>query len=154
MTTALARSSHQNRPSEARVASVHEAGPIAVIASRCLLRELETWPKPGLVSPIDSGSHSDMDAGTFRRSAAAILPYLRALAEAGAQGCGMGRLRIIGLEAEAALFAATGGVNTHPGAIFGLGLLSPGAGAKAAGRADSSIPLWTPAAAVVGWSTP
>jgi triphosphoribosyl-dephospho-CoA synthase len=150
MTTALALRSHQNRPSEARLASVHEAGAIAGIAVRCLLRELETWPKPGLVSPIDSGSHSDMAAGTCSRSAAAILPYLHALAKAGAQGYGMGRLRIIGLEAEAAMFAATGGVKTHRGAIFGLGLLCAAAGAKAAGRADSRMPLGAVVAALWG----
>jgi triphosphoribosyl-dephospho-CoA synthase len=141
MTTALALRSQQDRPSEARFADVREAAAIAAIAVRCLLRELETWPKPGLVSPIDSGSHSDMDAGTFRRSAAAIHPYLQALAEAGAQGCGMGRLRVIGLEAEAAMFAATAGINTHRGAIFGLGLLCAAAGAKSGGRADPAIPL-------------
>jgi hypothetical protein len=74
-----------------------------------------------------------MDATTFRASAAAIEPYLRALAT-GAEGCRMGRLRVIGREAEAAMLAATGGINTHRGAIFGLGLLSAAAGAKP--RAD------------------
>jgi triphosphoribosyl-dephospho-CoA synthase len=101
----------------------------------------KTWPKPGLVSRIDSGSHSDMDVGTFRRSATAIHPHLHAIAEAGGQGCGMGRLRVIGLEAEAAMFAATTGVNTHRGAIFGLGLLCAAAGARAAGRTHPAMPL-------------
>ena len=141
MTTALAKHSHPRRPSEARFANVCEAEAIAATAVRCLLRELETWPKPGLVSHVDSGSHSDMNFGTFQRSAAAIKPYLHALAEAGAKGCGMGPLRIIGLEAEAAMFAATGGVNTHRGAIFGLGLLCAAAGAKAGGLADPTMPL-------------
>jgi triphosphoribosyl-dephospho-CoA synthase len=141
MTTALALCSHQNRASAARGASVQEAGVIAAIAVGCLLREVETWPKPGLVSHVDAGSHGDMDAGTFHRSAAAIQPYLHALAEAGAQGSAMGRLRIIGLEAEAAMLAATGGVNTHRGAIFGLGLLCAAAGEKAGGRADPAKPL-------------
>ena len=141
MTAALAQHSQQIRPSEARFANVYEAEAIAAIAVRCLLREVETWPKPGLVSHVDSGSHSDMNFGTFQRSAAAIKPYLHALAEAGAEGCGMGRLRIIGLEAEAAMFAATGGVNTHRGAIFGLGLLCAAAGAKARGLADPTMQL-------------
>jgi triphosphoribosyl-dephospho-CoA synthase len=103
--------------------------------------ELETWPKPGLVSHVDRGSHSDMDADTFRRSAAAIQPYFQHLADAAARGCGMGRLRIIGLEAEAAMLAATSGVNTHRGAIFGLGLLCAAAGARAGGRVDRGLPL-------------
>jgi triphosphoribosyl-dephospho-CoA synthase len=123
------------------LASVHEVQAIAGIAVGCLLREVETWPKPGLVSHVDAGSHADMDAGTLRRSAAAIQPYLHALAEAGAHGCAMRRLRIIGLEAEAAMLAATGGVNTHRGAIFGLGLLCAAAGAKAGGRVDPAMPL-------------
>jgi len=103
--------------------------------------ELETWPKPGLVSHVDNGSHDDMDAGTFRSSAAAIKPHFQELADAAAQGCGMGRLRIIGLEAEAAMLAATSGVNTHRGAIFGLGLLCAAAGARASGLVDPALPL-------------
>jgi triphosphoribosyl-dephospho-CoA synthase len=103
--------------------------------------ELETWPKPGLVSHIDNGSHDDMDANTFRRSAAAIKPYFQHLADAAARGCRMGRLRIIGLEAERAMFAETSGVNTHRGAIFGLGLLCAAAGARGGGKADPGLSL-------------
>lgn len=114
---------------------------IGADAADCLVKELETWPKPGLVSHVDNGSHDDMDASTFRRSAAAIRPYLQCLADAGALGCGMGRLRIIGLEAERAMLAATSGVNTHRGAIFGLGLLCAAAGAKAGGLVDPQLSL-------------
>lgn len=141
MTTAPALRSHENRPSAATLVSVPDTETITTIAVRSLLQEVETWPKPGLVSYVDPGSHADMNAGTFRRSAAAIQPYLRALAEAGAQGYAVGRLRIIGLEAEAAMLAATGGVNTHRGAIFGLGLLCAAAGAKICGRADPATRL-------------
>ncbi len=102
---------------------------IARTAARALRLELETYPKPGLVSPIDAGSHADMDAGTFRASTAAIAPFFRDLALAGAMGAPMPALRRIGLDAEAAMRAATGGVNTHRGAIFGLGLLCAAAGA-------------------------
>jgi triphosphoribosyl-dephospho-CoA synthase len=114
---------------------------VGAVAADCLVQELETWPKPGLVSHVDNGSHDDMDAATFRRSAAAIGPYLQRLADAGAHGCGMGRLRIIGLEAERAMLAATAGVNTHRGAIFGLGLLCAAAGARAGGLVDPGLPL-------------
>ncbi|MGY3110673.1 MULTISPECIES: triphosphoribosyl-dephospho-CoA synthase MdcB [unclassified Bradyrhizobium] len=114
---------------------------VGAVAADCLVQELETWPKPGLVSHVDNGSHDDMDAATFRRSAAAIGPYLQRLADAGAHGCGMGRLRIIGLEAERAMLAATAGVNTHRGAIFGLGLLCAAAGARAGGLVDPALPL-------------
>jgi triphosphoribosyl-dephospho-CoA synthase len=114
---------------------------IAGRAAHSLLLELETWPKPGLVSHVDSGSHDDMDAPMFRASAMAIQPYFLSLAKAGAQGAGMGRLRVIGLEAEAAMRLATGGVNTHRGAIFGLGLLCAAAGARASGVAAPDLSL-------------
>lgn len=102
---------------------------IAWLAAESLSLELATYPKPGLVSHVDRGSHADMDVGTFRASVAALEPYFADLAAAGAAGSGMAALRRIGLAAEAAMRSATGGVNTHRGAIFGLGLLSAAAGA-------------------------
>ncbi|WP_342238718.1 triphosphoribosyl-dephospho-CoA synthase MdcB [Inquilinus sp. OTU3971] len=105
---------------------------LADMAAAALVAELETWPKPGLVSHVDSGSHVDMDHTTFRRSAAAIRPFFGCLATAGGAGAEMDQLRQIGREAEAAMLAATGGVNTHRGAIFGLGLLCAAAGAASA----------------------
>ena len=118
-----------------------DARTIAAHAVDSLLQELATYPKPGLVSHIDAGSHTDMDADTLRRSAAALGPYLCALAEAGAQNSDMGRLRVIGIEAEAAMLEATAGVNTHRGAIFGLGLLCAAAGARWSGIVASVVPL-------------
>ncbi|TWA98854.1 triphosphoribosyl-dephospho-CoA synthase MdcB [Bradyrhizobium stylosanthis] len=139
MTAAVAR--RFERPVQRRPGIARDVSAIGAVAAGCLVEELETWPKPGLVSHIDNGSHDDMDAGTFRRSAASIAPYLQGLADAGALGSGMGRLRIIGLEAERAMLAATSGVNTHRGAIFGLGLLCAAAGARAGGLADPRLSL-------------
>ena len=152
MMAALARSAQRAYPSEAQRPCIPDAGAIAASAVHCLLLELETWPKPGLVSHIDPGSHDDMDADTFRVSVSAIEPYFHALAEAGACGCGMGRLRNIGLDAEAAMLAATGGINTHRGAIFGLGLLSAAAGARADGRIARGMPLGAAVATLWGAS--
>ena len=101
---------------------------IGALATRCLHLEVETWPKPGLVSHVDNGSHGDMDAAMLRLSADALEPFFTRLAQAGRDGAGMGQLRAIGIEAETAMSAATGGVNTHRGAIFGLGLLCAAAG--------------------------
>ncbi|WP_342148043.1 triphosphoribosyl-dephospho-CoA synthase MdcB [Methylorubrum sp. SB2] len=116
--------------------AVGDPAALARLAVEALRLELDTYPKPGLVSRIDSGSHDDMDAATFEASAAALKPHFAALARAGAEGLPMAQLRRIGLDAEAAMRAATGGVNTHRGAIFGLGLLVSAAGSLAApGRA-------------------
>jgi triphosphoribosyl-dephospho-CoA synthase len=100
---------------------------IGDLAAVSLLLEVETWPKPGLVSHVDRGSHVDMDAGTLRASAEALRPFFVALAGAGSAE--MDELRGLGLSAERAMMAATGGVNTHRGAIFGMGLLCAAAGA-------------------------
>jgi triphosphoribosyl-dephospho-CoA synthase len=102
--------------------------PLAIRAVEALLLEVRTWPKPGLVSHIDRGSHSDMDAGLLERSARSLTPYFVQMAIAGSRGADMPTLRGIGLAAEAAMFQVTQGVNTHRGAIFGLGLLCAAAG--------------------------
>ena len=112
---------------------------IAEQAHRALLHELAAWPKPGLVSYVDAGSHHDMDAAMLCRSAEALRPFFAALALAGWRGAGMNQLREIGMRAEAAMLSATGGVNTHRGAIFGLGLLSAAAGTIANVSKDGAV---------------
>lgn len=104
---------------------------VANLAERCLIQEVNTWPKPGLVSHIDNGSHTDMDAQTFYRSATAIKPFLEQMALAGSQNASMQTLREIGIKAEYEMLVATNGINTHRGAIFGLGLLCAAAGLQA-----------------------
>src|SRR5262249_15290708 len=116
----LVRPSIGPTPQRARVVDAEQIAEHAVSA---LLRELAAWPKPGLVSHVDSGSHADMDAALLRASAETLRPFFAELARAGREGADMACLRIIGLRAEAAMLAVTGGVNTHRGAIFGLGLL-------------------------------
>jgi triphosphoribosyl-dephospho-CoA synthase len=94
-----------------------------------LYDELALEPKPGLVSFADAGSHDDMDAGTFLRSLFALRHYFVRVAAQGADGTAFGPLEKLGVEAEARMLRATGGVNTHRGAIFTLGLLCAAAGA-------------------------
>jgi triphosphoribosyl-dephospho-CoA synthase len=91
--------------------------------------ELALAPKPGLVTPFDTGSHEDMDAGTFLRSLFALRHYFRDVAQAGADDAPFEQLRRHGIAAEAAMLRATGGINTHRGAIFNLGLLVAAAAA-------------------------
>ncbi|WP_338830859.1 triphosphoribosyl-dephospho-CoA synthase MdcB [Bradyrhizobium sp. 27S5] len=112
--------------------SALDAEQLGHLASSCLKLEVETYPKPGLVSHVDNGAHGDMDAELLRRSAETLKPFFSDLAAAGAEGAGMNRLRAIGVAAERAMLAATRGVNTHRGAIFGLGLLCAAAGYRGA----------------------
>jgi triphosphoribosyl-dephospho-CoA synthase len=98
-------------------------------ATLALYDELSLTPKPGLVTLIDRGSHEDMDAHTFMRSLFALRRYFAQIAEAGFGGAEFAVLERYGIAAEARMLAATGGINTHRGAIFMLGLLCAAAGA-------------------------
>lgn len=97
-------------------------------AVAALLAELDLFPKPGLVSPIDSGSHKDMDHGLLRVSAMCLHGSFKELAELGASGANFDTDLIpAGIRAERHMMQVTGGVNTHRGAIFTLGLLDAAA---------------------------
>lgn len=91
---------------------------LAELAERALRMELDTPMKPGLVGPDSVGAHKDMDYDVMRKGIAAIRPFFPQMALAGTPE----ELRQLGIDAEAAMLAATGGVNTHRGAIFALGL--------------------------------
>ena len=131
--------------SAGRVAVRHAAthlAPRAIgrAATLALYDELALSPKPGLVTMTDSGSHTDMDARTFMRSLLALRGYFVRIATLGAEGAPFEALQRCGIEAEARMLAATGGINTHRGAVFMLGLLCAAAGAAAAGgqRVDAA----------------
>ncbi len=116
-----------------------EAELIAWEAESALLEELETYPKPGLVSHVDSGSHRDMNASHFQAGIAALKGYFRQIAEAGFRDAPMEELKKLGIDAETKMFEATGGVNTHRGAIFSLGMLAAAVGVKTAGGNRASL---------------
>ena len=63
--------------------SIISARTIGRLAQRALYLELLCYPKPGLVSPWDRGSHTDMGAVTFLRSIASLADYFPAIAAAG-----------------------------------------------------------------------
>jgi triphosphoribosyl-dephospho-CoA synthase len=109
-----------------------DARAIGAAALAALREELRTAPKPGLVAPGDPGAHADMDEGTFARSLRALAPFFAAAAQAGREDAPFAALRALGIAAERRMLAATGGVNTHRGAIFALGLLAAAAGRLAA----------------------
>lgn len=117
-----------NAPERITPAPVADCERIGRLAVRSLYREVALAPKPGLVNPADNGSHDDMDMSTFFRSLFALRHYFRDIARAGADGAGFATLQSLGLAAETQMLAATGGINTHRGAIFNLGLLCAAAG--------------------------
>ena len=101
---------------------------IAHLAVDALRAELETTPKPGLVDRHDNGSHQDMDLALMGKSIDALQPYFTQLALYG-HACAekyelpdASTVRNIGLQAEQSMLSATGGVNTHRGALFSIGL--------------------------------
>jgi triphosphoribosyl-dephospho-CoA synthase len=102
-----------------------------------LYQELSLYPKPGLVSLVDNGSHADMNAETFMRSMFALRHYFGRICRAGMEDAPFARLKELGIDAESRMLAATGRINTHRGAIFSLGLLCAAIGRCAA----LSLPL-------------
>ncbi|RTL25794.1 MAG: triphosphoribosyl-dephospho-CoA synthase MdcB, partial [Rhodocyclaceae bacterium] len=130
MSDALAVRREDFRPAVFPTASVEGfAARVGSLAIRALYREVELSPKPGLVSPADSGSHTDMDFRTFVRSLQSLRDYFPEIARVGAAGPSFEPLRQLGVAAEAKMLQATGGINTHRGAIFNIGLLCAAAGA-------------------------
>ena len=118
----------------------HDAETVGGLACRALLYEVCVTPKPGLVDRDNNGSHRDMDIYTFMRSASALWPYFAECARAGRRTAGrpapetFDKLRLSGKMAEITMLSATGGVNTHKGAIFSMGLLC-----GALGRLDRAL---------------
>lgn len=107
---------------------------IGRLAKAALLEEVYTKPKPGLVDPLSRGAHQDMGLAEFVRSAEALEPYFREMARMGMEGAKDGeglfpQIRQVGIRAEKAMYEATGGINTHKGAVFTLGILCASSGA-------------------------
>ncbi len=105
---------------------------IGALIQSALMEEVNLTPKPGLVDRHDSGAHSDMDVHSFEASSKAITPYLRKMYMDGLETNDPEELflkiRKTGTEAEKAMYEATGGVNTHKGMIFLMGITAASAG--------------------------
>ncbi|WP_431933802.1 triphosphoribosyl-dephospho-CoA synthase [Nonomuraea jabiensis] len=106
----------------ADVADVAAGTAVAALRAEALLS-----PKPGLVDARGRGAHDDMDLPLLLASAEALGPTFRAVAYAARRmPCGAGlreELGRLGRAGERAMSLATGGVNTHRGALWALGLL-------------------------------
>jgi triphosphoribosyl-dephospho-CoA synthase len=106
-------------------------GLVAGLAVRALVEEAELTPKPALVDRRGCGAHDDMDLEMLRRSAHSLRPTFGDLAARAYRREPSRLLReelaAIGRGGEETMFAVTGGVNTHRGAIWALGLLAAAA---------------------------
>lgn len=117
----------------------YDSGRIASLVRECLLEEVRTTPKPGLVDLANNGSHKDMSLDTFVTSANELVDYYAECVKIGIDTAWQSHadtfsaLRNAGIDAEMRMYRATGGVNTHKGAIYSLGIIC-----GAIGR------LWTP----------
>lgn len=121
---------------------------LAHLAVTALIDEAILTPKPGLVDLRSSGAHCDLDWMMMCDSADTLHPFFYAMAVAGATLEDTLTLREelgrIGRDAEAAMLRATGGINTHRGAIWALGLLI----AAAAQHIDSAESIAARAGAI------
>jgi triphosphoribosyl-dephospho-CoA synthase len=124
---------------------------LADAAVRALLEEADLTPKPGLVDTRGSGAHADMDLEMLHRSAYSLLVTFTAIASRafGAKESISLResLSELGRDGERTMLGITGGVNTHRGAIWTLGLLCAGA-AMLAGKEQSAEKICAKAAAI------
>ena len=111
---------------------------IADLAVEAIRAEADLTPKPGLVDQRGSGAHCDMDLAMLHASAdslhSAFVECASAATSFEAETEMRARLGVIGRAGERTMLAATGGVNTHRGALWAIGLLS--AGTARAGTLD------------------
>jgi triphosphoribosyl-dephospho-CoA synthase len=124
---------------------------IADTAVRALLEEADLTPKPGLVDRRGSGAHADMDLETLHRSAYSLLVTFTAIASRAFAAKETISLREslseLGRDGERTMLRVTGGVNTHRGAIWTLGLLCAGA-AMLAGEEQTAQKICAKAAGI------
>jgi len=101
---------------------------LADFAVEALIDEADLSPKPALVDRRGNGAHTDLHLGLMHASALSLWPMFKEMAEAASTNNSIDlslreALGRIGREGEQAMLQTTGGVNTHRGAIWALGLL-------------------------------
>ena len=122
-------------------------------AIRALIRELETTPKPGLVDRRGNGAHLDLSFSLLEASALSLRCAFDEIAEAAKDQEPSKALREelgeIGRRGERTMLRASGGTNTHRGAIWAIGLLVAAAAMRGS-RGAESIALRAGALARIG----
>lgn len=117
---------------------------ISTVAKTALIKEVLTTPKPGLVDVNNNGSHKDMNVESFIKSANALASYFKQCVKIGIQSSSstpdstFQLLRSAGIDAEKEMFQSTGGVNTHKGIIYSMGIICGALGRL--WKTDSPIP--------------
>ncbi|MGE8189977.1 triphosphoribosyl-dephospho-CoA synthase [Pseudomonas sp. NPDC086278] len=119
---------------------------LADLAVDALIDEADLSPKPALVDRRGNGAHTDLHLGLMHASALSLWPAFKEMAEAAIE---LGEIGLplreavgrIGREGELAMLATTGGVNTHRGAIWALGLLVAAAALEGSNTQASAVTL-------------
>lgn len=96
------------------------------LVDQSMILELNLHPKFGLVTPITSGSHKDMNYDIMIASKDAVIPFFKDMFIIGFSDEGLQsifkQIRKIGLKAEDAMYQVTNNINTYKGLIFNLGI--------------------------------
>ena len=119
---------------------------LADLAVDALIDEADLSPKPALVDRRGNGAHTDLHLGLMHASALSLWPAFKEMAEAAIEFGDVGlplreAVGRIGREGEQAMLTTTGGVNTHRGAIWALGLLVAAAALEPHANVGGSITL-------------
>jgi triphosphoribosyl-dephospho-CoA synthase len=119
---------------------------LADLAVDALIDEADLSPKPALVDRRGNGAHTDLYLGLMHASALSLWPAFKEMAEAAIEFGEVGlplreAIGLIGREGEEVMLATTGGVNTHRGAIWALGLLVAAATLESTNTKASAVTL-------------
>ncbi|KJZ48764.1 triphosphoribosyl-dephospho-CoA synthase [Pseudomonas fluorescens] len=119
---------------------------LADLAVDALIDEADLSPKPALVDRRGNGAHTDLHLGLMHASALSLWPAFKEMAEAAIEFGEVGvplreAIGLIGREGEEVMLAITGGVNTHRGAIWALGLLVAAAALESTNTKASAVTL-------------
>jgi triphosphoribosyl-dephospho-CoA synthase len=119
---------------------------LADLAVDVLIDEADLSPKPALVDRRGNGAHTDLHLGLMHASALSLWPAFKEMAEAAIEFGEVGvplreAIGLIGREGEEVMLATTGGVNTHRGAIWALGLLVAATALESTNTTASAVTL-------------
>ncbi|RBP46794.1 triphosphoribosyl-dephospho-CoA synthase CitG [Garciella nitratireducens] len=100
---------------------------LTIYAQQAVLYEAVLSPKPGLVDPVDSGAHRDMNIYTFMDSTCSLYQGFYQFAQKGLLWKDslkklFEKIRFIGIELEKKMLKETKNINTHKGIIFSMGI--------------------------------